>query len=195
MLLSLDVGFKFMGYSIWHQGQVVDFDLISTIKSGRKGVLVTHENIDRIKRLTDALTRLILKNKIQGVIGEAPHGGSQTAVAAREMATGLAVAVSVCQMLNVPDEWATPQMVKTAICGNPWGEKKEIMDRVADIFGFNVTNKAISIEKGKRKGKTSIKTNYELNGKSFPKTKFEHIADSFGAYLALKNYNLVKIYG
>lgn len=69
------------------------------------------------------------------------------------------------------------------------------MDRVIEIYGGRKTVKTIPVIRGKRAGKESERVDYHFLGDVWPKGSFEHVADSCGAYLALQDNNLVRMFG
>ena len=131
---------------------------------------------------------------MQGVLGELPSG-SQNARAANQFGLAIGTVGVATHLLGLPAEWCSQQEVKKAVTGNRFATKDEIIDTICEIIGAKKTEQKILITKGKRKGETTIRKTYHLLNKKFPESKFEHIADSIGVYLALKTGNLVKMFG
>ncbi len=69
------------------------------------------------------------------------------------------------------------------------------MDKISELYGGEKVCKPFQVTKGKRAGKVSELLTYSFLGECWPGGAFEHIADSCGAYLALQDNNLVRIYG
>lgn len=194
MILSLDVSFRNMGWAVLHSGAVVSCGVVKTEKQKKKTVRVSDDNVDRCSHLAIELEKIIRKYNVQGVIGELP-GGSQSAKAAASLAMGTAIAACVKALLKIPAEWTTPDAVKKAVTGKKTASKPEIMDKVISIHGGEKSVQEVEITKGKQAGKVQNRVTYSFSGQDFPAGTFEHIADAIGAYHALENDNLVKMFG
>jgi Holliday junction resolvasome RuvABC endonuclease subunit len=170
-IISLDVGFKTTGFAVWDKGNIVFCGTIITEKSQKKTTRVADDYYERSSRLAYELNRLIDYYDIKGIVGELPSGGALSAKAAVMMNMATAVVASVATLRQLPCEWCTPNETKLAVCGYRSATKDEIMETV------------------KKKFPESLHL--------FPsaKTYFEHIADAIGAYLALINGNIVRVYG
>jgi len=177
-LLSLDVGFKNLGWALWEKGQLQDMGCIVTDKSARKTTRTADDYAFRAAQIARNLNGLIKDYSVQAIVAELPSGGAQSAKAMVMMGMATAVVSSVASVLNLPAEWCTPNEVKLAVSGKRSATKDEIMDLVAEKMGFEKTN-----------GGRVIKYN------GIQKGLFEHIADAIGAYWALSDANLVKIFG
>lgn len=194
MLISLDIGFSNTGWSIFDKGGLLDIGVIQTKKTAKKMIRVSDDNVCRCIEIANELDILKQKYKLQGVLGELPSG-SQNARAANQFGLIIGTVGVAAHFLGLPAEWCSQQEVKKAVTGNRFGGKDEIMLAVCDMVGVKRTTKIIKITKGKRIGKETIKKTYYLLGKKFPDSKFEHIADSIGVYMALKTGNIVKMFG
>jgi len=194
MLLSLDIAFTNIGWSVIHGGKIVDMGVIHSEKSGKKNVRVSDERADMCATMVGCLMDLIFKHKVSGVIGELPSG-SQNATAANLLGWAGSMVVTTCRVLNLPAEWVNQNDVKIAVMGKRNATKHEIMDRVAKEYGWERTEKIIRISTGKRAGKTSSRVMYHTPSGKFPGGKFEHIADSIGVYWASRDRNLCRLYG
>ena len=194
MLLSCDLSFGNIGYTIWKEKKIVNCGLISSEKCKDKKLRVSDFQADQCAVMACDLEAIIKFHDIGAIIGEMPSG-SQSARAAKANGMVLALISTVAALLHLPAEWCTPDAVKKTVCGKKNASKTEIMDRVNDLFGDDKTVSLIKIQKGKRSGAISERVNYHFLGRQWPKTKFEHIADSVGAYMALSNGNLVRIFG
>lgn len=194
MLISVDVGFSSAGYTLWEGGRPVGFGIIETEKTKRKGILVSNDYITRCKKIAHDLHVRIYREGVKGVIAEAP-GGSQNARAAAQLSMAMACVACVAQMLQIPDEWCTPHQVKKAVTGSHKATKEAVMSTVARELGWSISEKKVEITKGKQAGKTQVRRTYSKGEWSFPEGKWEHIADSVGVYRALREGNLVKLFG
>lgn len=193
MLLSLDVAFENIGYSIFNERKLIKVGLISAPKFKGK-FRKTDERIDRCSKMSGDLMRLIFSEGIQGIIAEIPSG-SQNATAANLLGWASALVVSTSRVLDIPMEHVTQRDVKLAVMGTEKATKDQIMDRMALHYKWEKKSKIIKITKGKRKGKDTKQVNYFPFGLKYPKGKFEHIADSIGVYWASQDRNLVRMFG
>lgn len=194
MLLSCDLAFGNIGYTVWREGLPVYCGLISSEKCKDKKLRVSDFQADQCADMACKLEDIIRYWGIAGIIGEMPSG-SQNARAAKANGMVLALISTIAAFLKIPVEWCTPDAVKKATCGKKNASKTEIMDRIIEAYGGDKAVKVVNVSKGKRAGKASEYVDYTFLGGKWPKGKFEHIADSVGAYMALKNGNLVRMFG
>lgn len=194
MIISLDIGFSNTGWSIFDKGGLLAVGIIQTKKTEKRMIRVSDDNIRRCVEIANELDILKQKYKLQGLLGELPSG-SQNARAANQFGLIIGTVGVAAHFLGLPAEWCSQQEVKKAVSGNRFATKDEIMQAICELTGTKKTEKVISINKGKRSGKNTIKKTYHLLGKKFPESKFEHIADSIGVYMAMKTGNLVKMFG
>ncbi len=186
MLISLDMGFKNTGWSVFDNGIIIDVGIIVTAKSTKKGIRVSDDYFNRASVLTAGLQEL-LRFAPEGIIAELPSGGSQNARASSQMGIATGVIASFCTITHLPFEGATPQEVKLASTGMKKATKEEVMDAI--VKKFNWTKEIKQYKKG-------VGVTFKLfDDRTYNKGQFEHIADSVGAYLALQQNNLVKMYG
>lgn len=194
MLLSCDLAFGNIGYTVWEEKKPVFCGVVSSEKCKNKKLRVSDFHADQCAEMASELNCIVMHWGIRGIIGELPSG-SQSARAAKANGMALALISSVASLLHVPVEWCTPDAVKKAACGKKNASKTEIMDRVIEIYGGDKTVRLINVSRGKRAGSISERVDYYFCGKNWSKSKFEHIADSVGAYMALKNGNIVRMFG
>jgi Holliday junction resolvasome RuvABC endonuclease subunit len=168
-LLSLDVGFSHCGWVVFKDGEPQDCGVIKTEKSNRKSTRTSDDNAFRAAQVARQLKEIIEGYGIKGVIGELPSGGAQSANAMRHMALATGIVASVASVLELPVEWVSPGDLKKAVTGYRSASKDEVMKVVRKRFNGFIWPKA--------------------------KTRYEHIADAAGAYLALQDGNLVKLFG
>ncbi len=174
---------------------MVGTGVIETKKTTKKMVLVSDDNASRCVQISEKLKNLIADHGIQGIIGELPHGGSKNARASHQLGLAIGTVCSTCHLLDIPAEWCTAYDVKKAITGKIHASKNEIIDAICKLYGIVCIEKKILITKGKRAGKISTQKTYHILGEKYPESKFEHIADSIGVYMALSTDNLVKMFG
>ena len=194
MLISLDISFKNIGFTLWEGKLPRDAGVIQTEKTENKQTRVFDDNAYRCSVAAGKLRDIIQKHHVKGIIGESPSG-SQSAAASKSAGLAIGIVATTACLLNLPLELCTPDSVKKAVIGRKDASKDDIMDRIIEIYGGTKTAKAIAVTKGKRAGKVSEYVNYSFLGSVWPKGTFEHIADSCGAYLSLKDNNLVRMFG
>ena len=183
MLLACDAGFANFGWAVMEKGIVRNVGVIVTSKCKKKSVRVSDDYATRSAKIASSLQDIILMYGVDGIIGELPSGGAQSAKAACMMSISTAIVSSVAAIYELPTEWCTPGDVKKAVAGRLSAPKHEIMDRIAESYGWKVE------KKGNR-------VTYFPCDQKYPKGTFEHVADAIGAYWALKDVgNLVKIFG
>lgn len=192
-ILCVDPGFGSYGCAIIDaKGKPIKLGTLTTEASKKKSTRVSDDKAFRIAQLTSALAQIIKANKIQGVLGEMPSAGGQSARAISAMAIATAVSVSVFTLFKLPVEWVSPIEVKKAMTGHQNASKVEMMERACELYGWEIQKKEIYTKKtGKLKRVDNI---YFPLGKKTPANKFEHIADSLGAYEALKESNIVRMF-
>lgn len=178
MLLVLDIGFANMGWLVFHKKEIIDCGVVTTEKTQKKGTRVADDHAFRSIVLAKGLYDIIESNGIEGIIGELPSGGAQSAKAMGFMMSAISVVAAVGTLWNLPMEWATPTEVKKALVGHRSASKEQMMAKAGEKFGFR-------FEGG----------HWHFKDKKFIKGQFEHIADATGVYIALKNDNLVKMFG
>ena len=87
--------------------------------------------------------------------------------------------------MNIPMEWATPNDVKIALSGKRNATKEEQMENCVQLLQGTILHE----------GKSEYYYIPNCKGaERLRKNMFEHIADSYGAYLALRNGILVKMF-
>jgi Holliday junction resolvasome RuvABC endonuclease subunit len=169
MILSLDVGFRSMGWAIFNKGELFHCGVIKTSPAGKKAnVRMSTQYFDQTAQITTGLTEIIWQHEIKAIIGELPHGGAQSAKASSQMNMATAIVSVITTIYQLPTEWASPQEVKLALVGKKNATKDEMINEAR----------------------------YRFPHFSFPKakTRMEHIADAIGAFLALRHTNIVKMF-
>ena len=192
MILAIDPSYTNYGCSlISSTGYVFKVGVIKTSKSKTKLLRVADDDVQRISYITQQLSKIIHKFKVQGVVGELPPSNSQSAKAAKGLAMVVGLSVALFTELSLPVEWATPTEVKKAVTGYRNASKEQMMKAIAKRHSWKITTKPI-YSKTKKLLREDLK--FHVLGEVIGKSKFEHIADSLGAYEALNHTNLVKMY-
>lgn len=192
-LLALDVGFSNTGYTVWCKSAPVDAGLLTTAKSTKKSTRVADDYSDRASKLAADLRTLCQVRNVAGIIGELPSGGSRNARAAVQMGMANAVVSATAALIGLPVEWCTPTDVKKAMTGTRSASKNDIMQRAIDLYGGDCEVKRILTPKTQKGYQERV--TYTFLGKDWPAGKFEHIADSIGAYRAMATSNLIRLFG
>ena len=193
MILCCDPGFANFGCSVINfAGEVVNVGTIHTGKTKTKLLRVADDDVQRITHLVSGLSSVIHKYDIQGVLAELPPSNSQSAAGAKGLGIAVALAVALFTELKLPVEWATPSEVKKAMTGNAGASKEDMMLAACKRYGWEITYKEVRSKKTKKI--TRRDAIYHPLGKTMGKKDFEHIADSLGAYEALKSTNVARMY-
>lgn len=191
MLISTDAGFEKAGYVVFHEGMPIDAGVFETSKTTRKGILVSSDDAARCSALFRQYADKIAEHGCKGIIGELPSGGSKNFNAAKCLAYALCTCANVATALDLPADWCTPGNIKKAVCGSNSASKPQIMEAIIKLYGGKITYKTVKLKTGKTR-KDSV---YHFLDKKWGAGKFEHIADACGAYLALREFNVVKMFG
>lgn len=195
MLLSLDVAFSHLGWSVFDGGKPIAVGVIEAkAVSGLR--LVSDVRADRCANMTKQLLDVIGGYGVKGIIGELP-AGSQNATAANQLGWASGMVVSMATFLDLPAEWVGQNDVKKSVVGRLNATKDEIMDRISGHYGWQKDEKRIVVTKegSKRKGAVSVQATFHVLGGKYPKGEFEHIADSIGVYWASQHRNLCRMFG
>lgn len=195
MLLSLDVGFNKTGWSVFDKGQPVACGLSQQPKATKKSVRTADDNVCRAGILVTNLKWIIERFDCKAVIGELPSGGAQSATAMRDMAAATCAVAGLVTCMDIPCEWCTPTEVKVAATGLKSGTKEEIMLAVAKHYDWKWLCSEFNTKTGKGKRYTFYAPDHRGKLKGWPGGVFEDISDSIAAYWAMKNSNMVKLFG
>ena len=116
----------------------------------------------------------------------------ESAIAVKGLAMAVALSTALFTSFGLPIEWATPAEVKKAIAGKENASKEDIMLAVCKKYGWKITEKPVYSKTTKKVQR--IDKTYHPIGKSVGKNLFEHIADSLGAFEALKHTNIARVF-
>ena len=166
MLLSLDVGFRAMGYVLIDKSEIMDLGLWTTKKTTKKTTRVSDDHAEQSKFLAICLDDYIYKKKIEGIIGELPSGGAQSAKAIKFMGSAISIVASVAALNDLPTEWCSPGDVKKSVTGRSSASKEEIMNAICKLLNWNIT-------------KTKRSIYYETSHGKFVKKDFEPFSEKF----------------
>lgn len=190
MLLSLDVGFRNMGWSAIDDKsrELIDCGVIQTRKAKDKRIKYTDQFYKNAQDLFHGLSELVKKVEPFAMIGELPHGGGQNARAIAQMMSAISIVSGVSFFHDLPTEWCTPTDVKMAVTGKQNASKMDIMLAIAKKFEIPIEQKEIGCRVTKKnKNGTRTERRFVFKDRRINEGRFEHIADSCGAYLALVN--------
>jgi Holliday junction resolvasome RuvABC endonuclease subunit len=193
MLLCLDPGFSNFGYSVMDQNsQVIDIGTVQTKKTNKKLLRVADDDVQRITYITSQLSKIATQYDIQGVLAELPPSNSQSAAAAKGLGIAVALTAALFTELNIPIEWATPDEVKRANTGKKNASKEDMMLAACKRYDWKISNKTVVYSKSNFPKVCRVDSVYHPLGRSMGKNQFEHIADSLGAFEALKHTNTAR---
>jgi len=183
MIMSVDQGFSNYAYTLWDGYKHVKSDLIQTRKE--TGGRVSTDMIRRHEIISSGLSQVMKDNRITLLIGEMPGFGAQSSSAAVAMTMASAITLTLCLEHNIPTIWHTPREIKRCFTGNPNASKKDMMNETCKRHGWPITFKKVKDQStiGYREDAT-----YHVDGEALPANKFEHIADSIGAYYTARYY-------
>ena len=182
MILTLDIAFRNMGWATIHSGNIISVGIFKTEKSKVKTTRVANDYADCSEKLFAQIANTCTEYTVQGIIGELPVGGAKSARAHAQMNMAISIVACACRSLKLPREFCTPAEVKLALTNNRSASKTTIQSKIRSKFGLKHQFDA--------RGEFTVVT-----GTKWYKSNFEHIADAIGAYLALKDDNLVRIFG
>lgn len=193
MLLACDPGFNNYGCSILDQyGTVIDAGTIQTSKAKKKLLRTSDDDVQRITYITERLSDIINHYDIKGVLAELPPSGGQNSAAVKGLAMAVALSTALFTACNLPVEWATPEEVKRAMTGKKNASKEDMMLAACKLHAWDITEKPIYSKKTKKVQR--VDKIYHPLGKTMGKNRFEHIADSLGAFEALKHTNTARMF-
>jgi len=176
-MLGIDIGFTHTGWvaaTPTGQGnyEIVRLGCIVTVPIGKKGaVRVADSDVERCKTIYRELMRIIWRENVHGLVFEVPHGGAQSARAAR--ALGLATGILACVAEQaggegmLPSEYVTPQANKREFCGRNNASKEQMIARAVELWP---------------------------SAPPWPRAKgqLEHVADAAGCLYAVRNGDLYR---
>lgn len=182
-ILTLDVGFANMGWMVLYDNKPVACGVIHTDKDKSKKVAIDYS--ERSQRLGLGLKDIIETYSVKGITGEMPHGGAQSSAAASMMSMSNAIASVSGAWAGLPMEWTSPSEGKIALSGKRDATKEEQMENCIRLLKGSILHE----------GKSEYYHIPDCKGaERLRKNMFEHIADSYGAYLALRNSALIKMF-
>lgn len=168
MILALDIAFKNLGWSVFRNGELIDYGTIQTNKSKIKNLKVSDDRATRGNLMATTLNEIIKKHNIRGIVGEMPSG-SQNAVASNLLGWASGIVVGVAAVHGIPCEWISQGDSKKAAVGVRAATKETMMDWARQQYPFVEFPTAAN--------------------------QFEHVADSLAAYNGLKSGVLVRAFG
>ena len=188
MLASLDVGFSHIGVALWHEQIIVDVARFEFPKTKKKQVRSSSDRVDRAQRWTKVMYDYLWDNEVQGVIGELPSGGGKSMHATSEMNCATVLSGSLCTLMELPCEWCAPNDVKKTMCNKLNATKQEIINAVVEWL-----HPIIEVEELTKSTRYNVNTQRGLV--TFPKTKFDDVADALAVYKVMETSNMVRMYG
>jgi len=195
-ILSIDAGFTHLGWAVFSNDIPINVGVIGNRKVDNKITVVSNKYQIMASFMTRSLRDIYIENKCVAMIGELPHGGGKSSNAVAHMNMSTAIVGSVIALMDIPFEACTPSDVKIATFGKGDASKDDMMARIISIFDGTIDEKIVQVKKTKKNPKGFRRDRiFHLCGKEFHANNFEHIADACGAYLALVDGNLIKMFG
>jgi Holliday junction resolvasome RuvABC endonuclease subunit len=186
MILCIDPGFRNFGCSVLDgTGTVINVGCLHTTPTKNKLLRAADDDVQRVTHITAGLSNAIHRYNIQGVLGELPPSGGQSAKGVKGLAMAMALSVALFTELNMPSEWATPTEVKKALVGRANASKEDMMKAACERHNWDITYKEVFAKKTKKLIRRDAI--YHPLGRPMGKKQFEHIADSLGVFEALKH--------
>lgn len=138
-LLCLDAGFAAMGYAVISlpDERIIEHGTVTTKPANKKlGVRVADDLFQRCQSTVRELSSVVLKYSVNGVVVELPHGGAQSASAARAMAMATALVACLTEHHGLPVECTTPDAGKRIVKPKGPVTKEEVAARVQERFNL-----------------------------------------------------------
>jgi len=186
-LMCLDLGGAKTGIIIVKKGIIQEAEVVITEKSKKRNISVANDDFDRTIQMVSAITSLLDKYKVKGIIAELP-AGSQSARAAKMfgLSIGALSGITFCEDISI--NFFTPGDVKKGFFGNRTASKDDMINKA--ISDFNLPTRMV---KGAKKQRREI----YCGNVWFAEGTFEHLADAIGVWQTarkIKN-NLVLMFG
>jgi Holliday junction resolvasome RuvABC endonuclease subunit len=188
MLLLLDPAYSNIGYALMHEGKVVTVGNISPTPSTTKQNYEIDKNYLHVTTMANELNDIIENYDPQGIIFEADTG-SQNARAAKCLGFAFGVVWTLRAIWGIPFERWFPRDVKVELTGNNKASKMEMMEAIANHFGWTkeVKNQRVTFY---------VTIGIDNSVLKISKAKFEHIADALALYwISSRKGNLYNMYG
>ena len=141
LVLTNDPSITAWGWAVVNplDNTVVDCGAIKTTPQSAK--LRTRKGDDRVRRVSEINFKLIeitKKHNIALITSELPHG-SQSAVAAMMIGVVTGIMQTIGDCFSIPVEWFSEGDAKMATLGKRSAEKFEMVQKVSDLFEWNLT--------------------------------------------------------
>ncbi len=185
MIISVDMGFKNYGYSVWDKGVIDRVGILQTAQAPAKSI--AEDMIRRHQVICSGLIALFDKTDPKLLVGEMPGFGSQSSKAAVFMTMASAITLTLCTSYGLKTIWHTPSEIKGHFTGNKRASKKEMMAEACKRHGWDITYKTVKDQNAV--GGFRLDPLYRVMGETLPMGKFEHIADSIGAFYTAKYFH------
>ena len=177
-VLALDPTIANTGWSVWKvknkKWSMVECGLVATkSESAKRKIFSGDDTTRRWEEILDELIRLHEKYSFSALVSEITPGGVQNATAAKSLFGAQALVIAFAKVSGIPKMFVKPKDIKLALCQNGTASKDDMMYQAHKLTGGakNFINKS---------------TGNILK-------KFEHPADSIGAFYAVKNHDIIKM--
>lgn len=172
-ILGIDPGLANFGYAVvefasWGK-KLHKLGLVRTEKSAKKvGVRASDDNTRRAREIFQPTTSLISDYKIKVICAEAmsfPRSSS----ASHKLGISWGIVVSLSSIFGLPIVQASPQDIKSHLCGNKKASKEDVQLALSEMYGG------------------------DADPQQFVKTKREHPFDALGAVEACLDSEVVRL--
>jgi len=115
-ILAIDAGFAATGLAVFEYtaGRWFLFDTKCLHTKKNHSGSVAHDDIRRTEFLAAGIMNYFIENKCSAMAAEIPHGGAQSAIAAKCMGAASAMIAAVRVALGCPCDWISPDMSRAA---------------------------------------------------------------------------------
>lgn len=146
---------------------MVDYGCITTTPD-KRCKLKSEGNVKRAQFVSNKLIEIIDKYSVKVICTELPSG-SQNASAATQLSLVVGSIIGITQSLKIPISLITPRGLKKIVTGSSTASKKEVINTVKPRF------KMLDL----------------LEENDMTNKKWEAVGDATGAYISLKNDDIV----
>jgi len=175
IVVGIDPGLAHFGYSVVDMRPEgffpVSMHLIMTKKSDKKmKVLASDDNTRRGRELVNSFRHVVDHNPVAFCVEAKSFPRNSSAAAKTAISWG--VVITIAELYDIPIFQATPQQIKTKMCGKKNASKDEIQNAVDEYFGSEIIHPLVE---------------------GLAKTKLEHPYDSIAAVVACSDAEALRL--
>jgi Holliday junction resolvasome RuvABC endonuclease subunit len=139
LVLGIDSGFAEMGYAfvrLTPEERVIDLGAFQTKKDPRKQrVLCSDDEFRRAREIARYLDELLVRHGRPAVVCFEAQSYPRNSATVRKMALAWGAAAAVIELRSVADSHASPQAIKTTLCGVANASKKDVRAALERRYG------------------------------------------------------------